>query len=85
MKHLNESNGNEKETRQNEEGFNKYASHTDGYDPKFDRELQSVKITCNFKKVRKTDNQNETGHPSHKNGTNFSSRTSHTTSKEIEK
>ena len=71
------------------EVFNQYASQTDGYDSKFERESQSVQ-SLNFDKVQKIDNQCELSPPLHEKiadiiGSNFASRISQTTSKEIEK
>ena len=86
-----ESNDQEKrkKIRPNEEVFNQYASQTDGYDSEFERESQSMQ-SMNFDKVQKIDNQCEMAPPLHeKMGdiicSNFTSRISQTTSKEIEK
>ena len=86
-----ESNDQEKrkKIRPSEEVFNQYASQTDGYDSEFERESQSVQ-SLNFDKVQKIDNQCEMGPPLHEKiadiiCSNFASRISQITSKEIEK
>ena len=86
-----ESNDQEKrkKIRPSEEVFNQYASQTDGYDSEFERESQSVQ-SLNFDKVQKVDNQCEMGPALHEKiadiiCSNFASRISQTTSKEIEK
>ena len=78
-----------KKIRPSEEVFNQYASQTDGYDSKFERESQSVQ-SLNFDKVKKIDNQCEMGPPLNEKiagiiCSNFAARISQTTSKEIEK
>ena len=78
-----------KKIRSSKEVFNQYASQTDGYDSKFERESQSVQ-SLNFDKVKKIDNQCELTPPLHEKMigiicSNFTSRISQTTSKEIEK
>ena len=86
-----ESNDQEKrkKIRLNEEVFNQHASQTDGYDSEFERESQSAQ-SLNFDKVQKIDNQCEMGPSLHEKTadiicSNFASRISKTTSKEIEK
>ena len=78
-----------KKIRSSKEVFNQYASQTDGYDSKFERESQSVQ-SLNFDKVKKIDNQCELTPPLHEKMigiicSHFTSRISQTTSKEIEK
>ena len=86
-----ESNDQEKrkKIRPSEEGFNQYASQTDGYDSEFERESHIVQ-SLNFDKVQKIDNQCEMGPPLHEKiadiiCSNFASRISQTTSEEIQK
>ena len=85
------SNGQEKrkKIRPSEKVFNQYASQTDGYDAEFERKSQSVQ-SLNFDKVQKIDNQCEMAPHLHEEManiicSNFASRISQTTSKEIEK
>ena len=84
-----ESNDSEKRKKitPSEEVFNQYASQTDGYDSEFERESQSMQ-SMNFDKVQKIDNQCEMAPPLHEKMadifcSNFTSRISQTTSKEI--
>ena len=86
-----ESNGQEKrkKIRPSDKDFNQYASQTDGYDAEFGRKSQSVQ-SLNFDKVQKIDNQCEMAPHLHEEManiicSNFASRISQTTSKEIEK
>ena len=70
-----------KKIRSSEEVFNQYVSETDGYDSEFGRESQSVQ-SLNLDKVQKIDNQEKMVDII---CSNFASRISQTTSKEIEK
>ena len=74
--------------RPSEEVFNQYASQTDGYDSEFKIKSQRVQ-SLNFDKVQKIGNQCKMGPPLHEKiadiiCSNFTSRTSQTTSDEID-